>query len=141
MPIEKGNKVKVHYTGKLEDGTVFDSSEGKEPLEFEVGSGKVIKGFEEALVGMEKGEEKEITLPPEQAYGDVNPQLVQKIPRDKIPEGNDPQPGMFLALKTPDGKQIPAKITEVTDQEVTIDINPPLAGKTLNFKLKIEDYS
>lgn len=141
MPVKKGDKIKVHYTGTLEDGTVFDSSEGKDPLEFEAGAAKVIKGFDNAVIGMEKDEEKEVTIPPEEAYGDVNPKLVQKIPRDKIPPGKEPQAGMFLALNTPDGKQIPAKITEVTDKEVTIDINPPLAGKTLKFKIKIVGIS
>ena len=139
MPVKKGDKIKVDYTGTLEDGTVFDTSEGKQPLEFEVGAGKIIKGFDEALIGMEKGQEKEITIPPAEAYGDHNPQLIKKIPRDKLPAGQEPKPGMMLALGTPDGKQFPAKITEVTDKEVSIDLNHPLAGKTLKFKIKVVD--
>jgi FKBP-type peptidyl-prolyl cis-trans isomerase 2 len=107
------------------------------PLEFEAGKGMVIKGFDEAVIGMEKGQEKEIKIKPEDAYGQPNPQMVQKIPRDKLPKDQEPKPGMMLALGTQDGKQIPAKITEVDDKEITIDMNHPLAGKNLNFKLKI----
>lgn len=137
MPIKKGDKVKVDYTGTLEDGTVFDTSEGKQPLEFEAGSENLIKGFSEAVIGMEKGQEKEITLKPEQAYGPHNPGLIKKVPKDQLPQGQEPKPGMMLALKTPDGKQFPAKITQVTDKEISIDLNHPLAGKTLKFKIKV----
>ncbi len=137
MVVKKGDKVKVDYTGKLEDGTVFDSSEGKQPLEFEAGSGMVIKGFDNAIIGMEKGEEKEVKIEKGDGYGDPNPDLVKKIPRDKLPPEPEPKPGMMLGMGTPDGKQIPAKITEVDDKEITIDLNHPLAGKTLNFKIKV----
>ncbi|MCK4808472.1 MAG: peptidylprolyl isomerase [Candidatus Aenigmarchaeota archaeon] len=142
MPVKKGDKVKVEYTGTLEDGTVFDSSEKHgEPLEFEVGAGQMIKGFDDAVVDMEKGDEKEITLKPADAYGDPNPQLIQKVPKDKLPEGADLKAGMQLAMALPNGQQIPATITEIGDTEVTIDINHPLAGKTLNFKVKVVDVS
>lgn len=142
MTIKKGDKVKIDYEGKLEDGTVFDSSEkhGK-PLEFEVGAGQIIKGFEEAVTGMKKGEEKEVKLAPTEAYGDHNPQLSRKIPRDKLPKEPEPKPGMVLAIGTPDGKQFPAKIMEVSDTEVTLDLNHPLAGKTLVFKIKIVEIT
>lgn len=138
MVVKNGDKIKVEYEGKLEDGTVFDSSEkhGK-PLEVEVGTGQLIKGFESALIGMEPGEEKEIKLQPADAYGEQNPQMVQKLPRDKLPPEPEPQPGMVLGVKLPDGAQFPAKIMEVTDNEVTIDLNHPLAGKVLIFKIKI----
>lgn len=139
MPIKKGDKIKVEYTGTLEDGTVFDTSEGREPLEFEVGSGQVITGFDNAVIGMEKGEEKEIKLKPEQAYKDINPELITKIPRTQLPQNQEPKPGMVILLKTPDGKQLPVRITEVSDNDVTIDLNHPLAGKTINFKIKIVD--
>jgi len=139
MAIKKGDKIKVEYTGTLDDGKVFDSSEGKPPLEFEVGARKIIKGFDEAVIGMKKGEEKEIKLEPKDAYGDLNPTLVKKVPRDKIPKEPEPKPGMILALGTPDGQQIPARITEVSDTDVTIDLNHPLAGKTLTFKIKVVD--
>ncbi|MCK5234793.1 MAG: peptidylprolyl isomerase [Candidatus Aenigmarchaeota archaeon] len=142
MPVKKGDKVKVEYTGTLEDGTVFDSSEKHgEPLAFEVGAGQMIKGFDDAVVGMEVGDEKEITLKPADAYGDPNPQLIQKVPKDKLPKDADMKEGMQLAMALPNGQQIPATITEIGDTEVTIDINHPLAGKTLNFKLKLIDVS
>ncbi|MHA1209372.1 MAG: FKBP-type peptidyl-prolyl cis-trans isomerase [Candidatus Freyarchaeota archaeon] len=139
MPVKKGDRVKVEYIGMFDDGTVFDSSEGKSPLEFEAGSGQIIKGFDEAVIGMEKGEEKEFKIEPKDAYGERNPELVRKIPRDQLPP--EAQAGMLLMLRTPDGMQIPAEITEVTDEEVTIDLNHPLAGKNLNFKIKIVDIS
>jgi FKBP-type peptidyl-prolyl cis-trans isomerase 2 len=141
MPIKKGDKVKVEYTGTLEDGTVFDSSEKHgEPIEFEVGAGQMISGFDAAVVGMKKGEEKEITLQPSEAYGDTNPQLIQKIPREQMPK-EELKPGMMLMVGLQSGQQIPAKITDVTDKEVTLDLNHPLAGKKLTFKIKIVSVS
>lgn len=137
MAVKNGDKIKVEYTGTLDDGTVFDTSKEKEPLEFEVGSGQIIKGFDEAVVGMEKGEEKSIKIESKDAYGDPNPEMTKKIPREHLPKEQEPKPGMILGLKTPDGRQIPAKITGVTDKEITIDLNHPLAGKSLNFKVKI----
>ncbi|MAG39197.1 peptidylprolyl isomerase [Candidatus Woesearchaeota archaeon] len=138
MTIKKGDKVSINYTGSFDDGKVFDSSEKHEkPLEFEVGTGKVIKGFDNAVIGMNKGEKKDFKIESKDAYGDRNPQLVQKVPRDKLPKDKELKSGMVMALKSPDGKQIPAMLTEVNDKEVTIDINHPLAGKTLNFKIEI----
>ncbi len=142
MPVKKGDKVKVDYTGSLDDGTVFDSSEKHgQPLEFEVGAGKVIPGFENALVGMKKGEEKEVTLKPADAYGEPNPQLLKKIPKEQLPTDKEIKPGMMLGVGLPNGAKIPAKIVDVNDKEVTIDLNHPLAGKTLHFKLKVVDIS
>jgi FKBP-type peptidyl-prolyl cis-trans isomerase 2 len=136
MKVEKGNKLKVEYTGTLEDGTVFDSSEKHgQPLEFEVGTGQLIKGFDEGVIGMEKGEEKEITIPADQAYGQPRDELVQKVPKDKLPE--DIKEGALLISKLPNGQQIPAKIIKIEDKEVTVDLNHPLAGKTLKFKVKV----
>lgn len=137
MTVKKGDKIKVEYTGTLDDGTVFDTSEGKQPLEFEVGSGQIIKGFDEAVVGMKKGEEKTIKLKPEEAYGQQNPELKKKVPKSQLPQGQEPKPGMMLGIQTPQGQQIPVKIVEVSDQDITIDLNHPLAGKTLNFKIKL----
>lgn len=138
MAVKKGDKVKVEYEGKLEDGTVFDSSKkhGK-PLEFEVGAGHIIKGFEDAVIGMKKGQEKEITIKPSDAYGDPNPKLVQEVPRDKLPQKQEVKAGMMLVMSLPDGNQIPARIVKVTKDTVTIDLNHPLAGKTLKFKIKL----
>ncbi|MBN2457527.1 peptidylprolyl isomerase [Candidatus Woesearchaeota archaeon] len=143
MVIEKGNKIKVEYTGTMDDGTVFDSTEkqGGKPLEFEVGSGQVIKGFENALIGMDKGEEKEITLEPAEAYGHPNDELLKKVPKDKLPKEQEPKPGMMLLMGLPNGSHVPAKIKEVDEENVTIDLNHPLAGKTLNFKLKVVDIN
>ena len=137
MKIEKGNKIKVEYEGSLEDGTVFDSSKGREPLEFEAGEGKVIKGFDEAVIGMEEGQEKEFSIEVQDAYGEVKPELSQKIPRNALPKGQDPKVGMGLMLTAPNGQQMPSRIKEVNDEEVVIDMNHPLAGKKLIFKIKI----
>lgn len=141
MKIQNGNKVTVHYTGTLDDGTVFDSSEGREPLTFEAGAGQLIKGFDEAVIGMEKGQEKDITIPPAEAYGDRDARLTKQIPRSALPKDKEPQVGMMLGLTTPDGQQLPAQITQVNDKEITIDLNHPLAGKTLHFKIKIVEIA
>lgn len=138
MAIKKGDKVKIEYTGKLDDGSVFDSSEGKDPIEFEVGGGHVIKGFDDAVVGMEKGQEKEVKIKTADAYGERNDELIKKIPRSQLPKDQEPKPGMMLGIQTPQG-QIPAKITSVDKENITIDINHPLAGKDLNFKIKVVD--
>ena len=141
MPVKKGDKIKVDYTGSLDNGTVFDTSEGKQPLEFEVGAGKIIKGFDNAVIGMEKDQEKEIKLKPEEAYGNPNPELVKKIPKTVLPKDQEPKPGMMILMKTKEGHQIPARITGVADNDITIDLNHPLAGKNLNFKIKVVDIS
>ena len=137
-PVKKGDKIKVTYTGTLDDGSVFDSSEGKEPLAFEVDGGQVVKGFDNATVGMTVGQEKEVTLQPAEAYGDVNPELMKKVGRDKLPQDVEPKQGAVIGISTPDGQQFPALIVDVTDTEVTIDLNHPLAGKVLHFKIKVE---
>lgn len=137
MTVKKGDKVKVEYTGTLDDGSVFDSTEKQgKPLEFEVGSGMVIKGFEEAIVGMEKGQEKEIKLKPSEAYGDHNPKLIKTESKDKFPKDKELKPGMVLLVQLPQGP-LPITITEVTDKDITVDLNHPLAGKNLNFKIKL----
>ncbi len=140
--VESGNKVCVEYEGTLDDGTVFDSSQRHGcPLEFEIGSGQIIKGFENAIIGMKKGEEKEIKINPSEAYGDINPQLIKKMPRNQLPANTELKPGMVLALGLPNGMRMPVRITEVTDELVTLDLNHPLAGKTLTFKIKLLDFS
>ncbi len=138
MPIKKGDKVKVEYEGTLEDGTVFDSSEKHgQPLEFEMGSGQIIPGFEKAIAGMKKGQEKNITLKPSDAYGDPKPELIKTIPKTAIPTDKELKPGMLIGVGLPNGAQLPAKITKVTKDLITIDLNHPLAGKVLNFKVKV----
>ncbi len=140
MAVKNGDTVKVEYVGTLDDGTVFDSSENHgELLEFEVGAGKIIPGFENAVIGMETGEEKEFKLDASQAYGDRNPQLVQKVPLDQVPPGVCA--GMMLVVALPNGLQIPVKVQEVSEEWVTIDMNHPLAGENLNFKIKVVDIS
>ena len=141
MTIENGKKVKVHYTGTLTDGTVFDSSEGRDPLEFTIGEGKVIKGFDTAVKEMSVGEEKEINIPSAEAYGEEKPEYFKKVPKDQLPKDQEPKVGMMLGIGMPNGKQIPAKISEVTDTEVTLNLNHPLAGKDLKFKLKLVEVA
>ncbi|MFH1212209.1 MAG: peptidylprolyl isomerase [Candidatus Woesearchaeota archaeon] len=142
MAVKNGDTIKVEYTGMLEDGTVFDASEkhGK-PLEFKVGEGMVIPGFEKGVLGMKLKEEKEIKIPAADAYGEERPELRQKVPRDALPKTHEPEVGMMVALTAPNGQHFPAKIIEVTPTEVTLDINHPLAGKTLIFKVKVVEIA
>ena len=138
MPIKSGDKATVEYTGSLEDGTIFDSSERQgKPLEVEVGAGQVITGFEQAIIGMKKGEEKEVTLQPDEAYGGHNPQLVKSVPRSQIPRGPEPKVGMLIGIGLKTGQQIPATVTEIFREKITLDLNHPLAGKVLLFRIKV----
>lgn len=134
---KKGDTARVHYTGRLESGEVFDSSEGGEPLEFELGSGQVIQGFDEGVSGMVVGDEKTIEIDAADAYGQHVDQLVQSIPRQGINLDREPEVGMRLGLQLPDGNEIPVTITEVTPDSITIDANHPLAGQKLIFDLKL----
>ncbi len=139
MAVAEGNKVKVHYTGTFEDGSVFDSSEGKDPIEFTVGEHKVVKGFENAVIGMEKDQEKEIKIQPEDAYGPRHEQLVKEVPKTMVPPGQEVKIGMVLGLQSQDGHKLMAKVLEITDDKLKLDLNHPLAGKVLNFKIKLID--
>jgi peptidylprolyl isomerase len=142
MAVKKGDRVKVEYTGSLEDGTVFDSSGSHgQPLEFVAGAGHVVPGFDEAVIGMEKGEEKEIKLRPADAYGEPDPSLVKKLPRDSFPEEAEFKAGMTLGLMQPGLGQMPAKVIAMTENDVTLDLNHPLVGKVLIFKIKVVDVS
>lgn len=136
--VESGSTVTLDYTGTLEDGTVFDSSVNhNEPLKFELGKGMVIKGFENSVMGMKVGQEKTFSLEPGEAYGERHTQLIQKIPRNKAMEQQEPKPGMYLVVNAPDGQQYPALIADVSETELSLDFNHPLAGKKLTFKIKI----
>ncbi len=135
--VKKGSKIKVEYTGKLDDGTVFDTSEGKEPLEFEVGAGQVIPGFETKIMGMKEGEEKDIKIEAKDAYGERNEDMVQAVPKEKIDVGQEVKEGMTLGVQAPNGQKVPVKVTKVDDKNVYLDMNHPLAGKDLSFKVKI----
>ena len=139
--VEKGHFVKVEYTGTLENGDTFDSNRGGQPMEVEVGSGRVIKGFEDALIGMEEKEKKSFTLPPEEAYGSVNEELQQSFERSELPEGFDPQVGQVLALRHPQGGQMPATVKAADDEKITVDLNHPLAGETLTFEIEIVEIN
>jgi peptidylprolyl isomerase len=141
MVIEKGNKVKIEYEGTLDTGEVFDTSEGKTPLEIPVGEGKVIPGFENEILGMKKGEEKTIKILPEEAYGMPDPNKIQKLPRNQLPEQiqEKVKPGIVLAMQTPEGNKVPVKVTDADQETITLDMNHPLAGQTLNFKIKVVD--
>ncbi|MBT4825009.1 peptidylprolyl isomerase [Candidatus Woesearchaeota archaeon] len=134
---KEGSKVSVEYTGTLDDGEKFDTSEGREPLVFTIDEKQVVKGFNDAVKGMKVGEEKEFKLEPKDAYGDQNPQLIQEVPIDKLPENVEAKVGMVLALKGPDGKQYGARIIELGEKTFKIDLNHPLAGKNLTFKIKV----
>lgn len=138
--VKPGSMVKVEYTGTFENGTVFDSSENKAPLEFKAGSGQMIKGFDSAVIGMEIGKEKTIKIGPSEAYGDYNSDLVTVIPRQNLPKEKNIKPGMMILVGSQNG-QVPALITEVNENNFTINLNHPLAGKTLIFKIKVVDVS
>jgi len=139
--VDNGSIVKVHYTGTLASGEVFDSSEGREPLEVTIGQGQLIKGFENALMGMVVSEKKTFTLPPDQAYGNRDDEAVRSFPRDQIPPGMDIQVGQMLALSTPDGQQVPAKVTDLDTNSIILDLNHPLAGESLTFAIEVVSIS
>ena len=139
--IKDGNQVKVHYTGKLTDGTVFDSSEGREPLAFEMGKGMMIPGFEKGVMGMALNEEKTITIQPEDAYGSVREDMIAEVPNQQLPPEIKPEVGMELMSQTPDGQQLVVKIKEVKDDSIIIDANHPLAGQELTFDIKVVEIA
>ena len=137
--VQEKNNVSVHYTGTLENGEVFDSSRDREPLSFEVGAGQMIPGFEKAVKGMKLNEIKKITIAPSEAYGELKPEMVQKITKDQLPPELTIHVGQQLASEMPDGQQIIVTVKEIADDEITIDANHPLAGKTLNFEIEVVD--
>ena len=134
--VEDGTQVKVHYTGKLNDGTVFDSSQDKDPLEFTMGKGEVIPGIEDAVRDMDEGESKQVTIGKDQAYGDRRDDMIIDVPKDKFPDEIPQNVGQQLMLKHPEGQEFPAVIVEVKDETVTLDANHPLAGEDLNFEIQ-----
>lgn len=132
-----GDTVKVHYTGKLDTGVVFDTSEGCDPLEFEIGSGSLIPGFEEAVVGMSPGESKTVQIPPEKGYGKYREDRAITMDKKDLPPDLEPVEGMSLEICTSDGTYVPAQVTDVTDTTVTLDANHPLVEQTLYFDIKL----
>jgi peptidylprolyl isomerase len=139
--VENGLFVSVEYTGTLNNGEVFDTSQGRQPLEVEIGAGRLIKGFEDALMGMVLNEKKTITIVPEEAYGQRNEDYVRSFNRTDIPPDINPEVGQTLALNTQNGHQIPARVTHVDDVKMTVDMNHPLAGETLNFEIEVVGIS
>jgi FKBP-type peptidyl-prolyl cis-trans isomerase 2 len=137
---QNGNRVKVHYTGKLDDGSVFDSSEGREPLEFTVGEGQVIPGFEQGVVGMEPGDSKTLNIPSDEAYGPRRPEGVFEIERSEIPPSIPLEEGMRLQANQ-GGRTVELMVVEIDESKVTLDGNHPLAGRDLTFDIQLVEVS
>jgi peptidylprolyl isomerase len=134
---QSGDTVRIHYTGKLNDGTQFDSSAGRDPLEFALGSGQVIPGFDNAVEGMAVGDTKSVAIQPTEAYGERHEQLVQDVPKSALPDDMNPAVGMQLQGQDPQGQMTRFVVTAVTAETITLDANHPLAGQTLNFDLEL----
>lgn len=132
-----GDTVKVHYTGKLEDGTIFDTSEEHEPIEFTVGQGKIIPGFEKAVIGMSPGDSKTVELSSEEAYGPHRDNLVMVVEKDELPENIEPQEGQHIQVQQKEGNPFMVQVTDVSGDKVTLDANHPLAGKDLTFEIEL----
>ncbi len=135
--VKTGDTVAIHYTGTLDDGTTFDSSQGRDPLEFVVGSGQVIAGLDEVLPGMVVGDKKTVEIACDQAYGPVNPDMRQDVPREGIPEDIPLDPGTRLQMQASDGRAIPVTVVAADEATVTLDANHPLAGKDLTFAIEL----
>ena len=132
-----GDTVAIHYTGTLTDGTKFDSSEGRDPLSFTLGSGQIIKGLDAAVTGMDEGAEATVTIPADEAYGQADPNQVQQVPRETIPDEIPLEVGLQLQAQTPQGATIPLVVTKIEEETVTLDANHPLAGKDLTFEFNL----
>jgi FKBP-type peptidyl-prolyl cis-trans isomerase SlpA len=137
IQVTENSTVKVNYTGKLADGQVFDSSEGKEPIEFTLGQGQLIPGFEKGLIDMKLNEKKTISMPKEDAYGEINEALIQEVKKSELPQEMEPKVGMGLVSKSPDGQEMNLMVIEVKEESIVIDGNHPLAGKDLVFDLEV----
>ena len=135
--VKKDDTVKVHYTGKLGNGEVFDSSLEREPMEFQVGSGQLIPGFENGVIDMKVNEKKTLVIPSEEAYGEPRKELIQEVPKDRLPEEIKPEVGMGLVSKTPEGQEIQLVVKEVNDDTILVDGNHPLAGQELTFDIEV----
>ena len=138
---KEGDTIKVHYKGTLEDGTVFDSSRDDEPLEFTLGKGQIIKGFENAVLGMSIGETKTVRIPSNEAYGPRMDELLLKFDKTDFPPDIEPIEGLILDLRNPDGRTLVARIIEVSGDLVTLDANHPMAGKDLTFKIDLMEIA
>ena len=138
--VKKGDTVKVHYHGTLSDGSIFDSSTGREPLEFEVGSGMVIAGFDEGVTGMAIGEKRTVNIIADEAYGPVQQDMIMEFPKTQFPPDMVPEIGLQLSMSNNEGQQFPVTIIDVKDEVVVLDANHPLAGKDLTFDLELVDF-
>ncbi|MCP4301080.1 MAG: peptidylprolyl isomerase [Gammaproteobacteria bacterium] len=134
---KSGDTVRIHYTGTLDDGTEFDSSAGRDPLEFALGGGQVIPGFDNAVDGMSVGDNKTVTISPDDGYGMRHEQLVQQVPRSAFPEDMEPAVGMQLQSQSPDGQVVNLVVVEVEDESITVDANHPLSGQALTFAIEL----
>ncbi|MDD2206706.1 MAG: peptidylprolyl isomerase [Aminobacterium sp.] len=137
VQIKEGNTVSVHYKGTLDDGTVFDTSEGRDPLKFTVGAGQVIEGFDKAVLDMSIGDSKTVTIPAAEAYGEYEPNLMAEVPAEHIPGDLEPKTGEVLQVQTPDGHVFNALVVDVSEKGMMLDANHPLAGKALTFEITI----
>ena len=136
-----GDAVKVHYTGTLGDGTTFDTSVGSDPLEFTLGEGRMIPGFEQAVYGLKVGQSKTVTIPVEEAYGPHDDELVLVIGREQLPAGVNPEVGQGLQMQTTDGRTVTVPVIEVSEETITVDANHPLAGKDLTFEIELVEIN
>ncbi len=135
--VKAGDTVRIHYTGTLDDGTVFDSSDGREPLEFTVGSGEIIPGLDTAIAGLEVGQTSTVEVPATEAYGPHDPQGLQEVARAAVPEHIPLEIGTPLAMKTPEGESVAVRVAQVSADVVVLDANHPLAGRDLTFEVKV----
>jgi peptidylprolyl isomerase len=139
--VKSGDTVRIHYTGTLTDGQTFDSSEGRDPLEFTIGSGQIIPGLEAALPGMTVGDKKTVEVPADEAYGQPDPNAQQAVPRGEIPDDIPLDLGTQLQVQTPQGQVMPVTVVDVTEEQVTLDANHPLAGKDLTFNIELVEIA
>ncbi len=139
--VKKGDTIKIHYHGTLSDGSIFDSSKQREPLEFEVGSGMVIPGFDDGVMNMKVGNAKTINIPFTEAYGPVQEEMIIDFPRNQFPEDMQPEPGMQLQMSDKSGQNFPVVVVSSTDEVVKLDANHPLAGKDLTFELELMEIN
>jgi peptidylprolyl isomerase len=138
---KQGDTVHIHYSGALDDGTVFDSSAGRDPLSFTIGSGQVIPGFEEAVIGMAIDEKKNVTIPVDKAYGPRNEELIMTVPKEQVPPDLNPEVGQKLQMQGPNNTPVVVEVTEVAEEHIKLDANPPLAGKDLIFDIELVEIA
>jgi peptidylprolyl isomerase len=137
MQVKNGDTVRVHYHGRLTDGTTFDSSEGRDPLEFQVGAGMVIRGFDNGVIDMKVGDKRTLEIPVDDAYGPKNAELIMEFPKDNIPAELNPEVGMDLQMSNPEGQVFPVKVAAIGSEFITLDANHPLAGEALVFDIEL----